>query len=300
VNEFLATRFVENVQRLALGLEPVDAVRRARIPHPIHVVVEGKPFTDPLAQPARLYLENLRDQGLELSDVMLPIPRHPSCRHALLFEPPAKEHVDVRFFERQQRFVPRRLRFPLPAVANPADATLWDGIPVSQRSRRPGLFPGAAYDVTDSATGLRGRVVRPDPLDALKRIRVRWPRVVAKQNGAIVGRAHGDQNGEFVLLLAPEAVPGVELAIPLQLEVTAFGPPPPPPPPPPPLPPAIVRQVDPLWDVPLELAAAPGVTPDSVTAGEVVPTNYTDSATRTVVFTYGALISSGIPPFELT
>jgi len=300
VNEFLPKRFVENVQRLALGLEPVDVVRRARIPHPIHVAVEGTPFTDPLPEPARLYLEDLRDRGIELGDVMLPIPRHPSCRHALLFEPPARDHVDVRFFERQQRFVPRRLRFPMPAVADPDDAALWDGIPLGQRSRRPGLFPGAAYDVTDSATGLRGRVVRPDPLNPGKRIPVRWPRVVARQNGTIVGRAYGDQYGEFLLLLAPEAVPGVELTIPLQLEVTAFGPPPPPPPPPPPLPPAIVMQVDPLWDVPLETAAAPGVAPDPVTAGEVVPANYTDSVTQTVVFTYGALISSGVPPFELT
>ena len=64
-------------------------------------------------------------------------------------------------------------------------------------------------------------------------------------DGVVVGRAHGDDRGEFLLLLGPGAATGPDLAFPIQATVTVFGPDPPPPPGP-------DAALDPLWDLPLE------------------------------------------------
>jgi hypothetical protein len=296
MNDFVATRYVETVQRVALGIEPIDAMRRLRVAHPIEIAVEGLPLPDPLTPLFVRLLTSLRDGGRLRSDRMARAQRHSSCRYVLTYKPGLPDHFNLRIFDRAQRFVPRRLHVPLVPLADPADPTLLDAVPLSQRSFFPRLFPGAAYDVTDnSATGLRGRVVRDDPAHPGETIAVRWPRIEARRNGTVVGRAHGDQNGEFLLLLESGAVAAAGLPTPFTLNVEAFAPPLPAPPP------ALVVATDPLWDMPLETVAALGAPSDPVAAGETVPAAYTQaSGPQPVTFTFGALISSGIAPLKIS
>jgi hypothetical protein len=112
----------------------------------------------------------------------------------------------------------------------------------------------------------------------------------------VVGRAHGDDRGEFLLLLGPEASPFGDLEDDkLEIRVTAFAwadaqvPDDP-----------SVPELDPLWDLPLELAAPPGL-PDPVSAGEEIPPGYASTPTSTAVveFALGKL-QSGTDPFVIS
>jgi len=170
--------------------------------------------------------------------------------------------------------VPRRLRFPI--LGQAAAETR----PPRFRVRRPVLFPGAAYDVSSGATGLRGRVLRAGKP-------MRWARVEARlpAAGTLVGRAHGDDRGEFLLLIGSEASPVGDVVPPLEIEVTVFGPAAPP------VPPDADRpKIDPLWDLPLEQTAAPG-DPDPVAEGEAQPAGYTATTTQTIDLEFGKIAS---------
>jgi len=249
VNEFVPSRFIEQVKRLAVGFEPVDAMLRLRA-HPVEISFDAAVLSLPRPQ----------------------IDRHATGRHVLLYSPKLTGPVDVRITDSWARFVPRRLRIPILTL------TLAEAQPQSQRVRRPALFPGAAYDVTD-ATGLRGRVLRGGKP-------MRWARVEARgTGGAVVARAHGDHRGEFLLLVGPAAGPVGDIQPPLALDVTVRGPATVP------VPPTADRpDIDPLWDLPLELAALPGA-PDPVSAGESVPANYTAATTQQVDLAFGKLLS---------
>jgi hypothetical protein len=262
MNKFLPSRFVEHSERLALGLEPLDAGRLTRIAPPIQITFD----TAPLGLPRP------------------PVERHDSCLYALRYTPTLVGPVDLRFFDSRQllyrperdrrRFVPRRLRIPLLPAAG-ADAQ-----PYTHRVRRPLLFPGAAYEVSATVTGLRGRVEHNS-------LPVRWTRVEAKLpgNGVIVGRAQGDDRGEFLLLIQANASPVGDLLNPLPIDVTIFAPTTAPVPGSPDLP-----QRDPLWDLPLEETPAPGAT-DTVSTGEALPPGYSAKVTRPVEVILGKLRS---------
>jgi hypothetical protein len=142
------------------------------------------------------------------------------------------------------------------------------------------MFPGAAYDVSVTATGVRGRVLRNN-------LPMRWARVEARLAGSnvIVGRAHGDDRGEFLLLIGSEAIPGAVLPTALDVDVAIFGPAAVPVPATPGLP-----EIDPLWDLPLESASAPGAA-DPVLAGETLPAGYTATVSRTLSLALGRLAS---------
>lgn len=288
MNVFVADRFAENIQRLALGIEPIDAQRRLRVAHPLQVTFDSAP------------------QGLPARPV---IERHDTCLHVLRYfgreddrvemsiydagrRAPARNvgfpilpagSIDLRFSDGARRYVPRRLRFPL-LTATAADAQPFTP---GRRIRRPALFPGAAYDVSETSTGMRGRVLRGGRL-------MRWARVEARLLGSnvLVGRAHGDDRGEFLLLLGTNASPLSDLENPLTIRVTVFGPNVAPTPSSPDLP-----ERDPLWDAPLEIAPAPGA-PDPVSAGETLPAGYVSMVTSTqdVEFILGKL-RSGIADF---
>lgn len=252
MNEFLPSRFSENVKRLAIGLEPIDAALRLRVTHRIDVTFDVAPLG--LPRPT--------------------IDHHRTGLHVLLYDPKLTSPVDVRFVDNLRRYVPRRIRIPILTRAA-ADAA-----PAARRIRRPVLFPGAAYDVTD-ATGVRGRVVRGGQI-------MRWARVEARLPGAgrVVGRAHGDDRGEFLLLIGSEASPVGDLNPPLGVEVTVLGPAAPPVPPTPDRP-----QIDPLWDLPLEEAALPGAS-DPVTSGDTQPTGYTASTMLPLDLAFGKILSN--------
>ena len=291
MNAFVESRYSEKLTRVALGLEPLDSERRMRVAHPIVVTFDAAP-------PGR---------------ARPPVERHDSCLYVLRYFESSEDRVEMniseasgkygtrrvgfpilpsstvalRFDDPARRFVPRRLSFPLLTAAVADAAPFTPGL----RIRRPALFPGAAYDVSGSATGLRGRVLRGgEP--------VRWARIEATIPGTavVVGRAHGDDRGEFLLLLAPNASPLGDLEDDkLEIRVTAFARTPAPVPADP-----TVPELDPLWDLPLEVAAPPGQ-PDPVSAGEVLPPTYASTPTSTgiVEFVLGKL-QSGIDPFVIS
>lgn len=251
----LPSAFAEFRHRLALGLELIDALRGQRIGHPIRVEVEGTP-----AYRARHSVD-----------------RHDSCLHALLYRPGMGTHANIRILDPDRQFVPRRFRVPLPDLDGGAPP------PASHRARRPFLFPGAAYPTPETATGLRGRVVNGgQPL--------RWARIVAEipDSGQVVGRAHGDDRGEFLLILDSSAMQVGELISPLPIRVRVFAPSSPPAP----------DADDPLSDLPLEVLPAAGL-PDDVASGETVPPSYDASATRVVDFVPGRILSSEIDEFTI-
>src|SRR5262249_903516 len=158
---------VEYVERLILGIEPQDAQRRTRIAHPIDVVLDKRSFA-----PAPWSWES----ELGFADPIgsrHPIPRHNSCRHALVFPPDMASPIAVRMYDPERRFVPGRISSPIPAAITTT-------APPS-RVRRPALFPGAAYDVSTTATGIRGRVTWQQP--TANEVPARWVRVEAAING---------------------------------------------------------------------------------------------------------------------
>lgn len=275
MNQVLDERYLENFQRLAVGLEPVDAMRSGRVGTPLAIEVEQPPKAS--AKPS--------------------VDRHASCLFALLYYPKLVDSVDIRVFEgyppyvapilvTQQilprRFVPRRFHIPLHTQATV------DTFPYTDRVRRPSMFPGAAYDLDSCATGCRGRAIRGGKP-------MRWARVEATlpKGGKPIARAHGDDRGEFLLLLGPNAIPAGDLVSPITLLVTVFGPAVPPVPATPDLP-----SLDPLWDVPMETTPAPGA-PDTVSTGETLPAGYTaTSGPQNIDFVIGE-IRSGLADFNV-
>jgi hypothetical protein len=258
----------ERVERLILGIEPTDAQRRMRIAHPIEVVLDRPSFSP---------VPPSWETALGMSDPIgarHPIPRHDSCRHALVFPPglgTTLSPIAIRIVDRTRRFVPRRISYPIPA-----DITV--AAPPS-RVRRPALFPGAAYDVSPTATGIRGRVTWNE--SPANEVPARWVRVEAVINGQIVGRAYGDDRGEFLLLLRSEAGGLGDLPAPLIADVTVFGPPAP----------IAISPDDPFGDLPIETLLAD---PDTISPGEGLPVGYasTTLSSRPVTFELGRLLTN--------
>ncbi len=259
MNVLVPETYEEILHRLALGIEPLEALGRGRLTGPVRMELEDAP-------------------GLRLR-------RHGASRHVLLYRSGLAGPLVLRITDPHRRYVPRRLQIPLPPTAeilNVDAATTWQ-----RRVRRPLLFPGAAYGVSPRATGLRGRVTRGGkPL--------RWARVEAVlASNERVGRAHGDDRGEFLLLLSPgAAAPLEELPQSLQARVAVSGPATPPSADDPQLP-----ARDKYWDLPLEPLAPPGAS-DPVADGETLPAGYVPSiaASRNVTFQWGRTLT-GIEDF---
>jgi hypothetical protein len=256
------------VQRLALGVELLDHVRGGRVYRPIAASIEGEVPPVP---------------GIE---------RHDSCLFALIYSPKIRTPLTLRLDDPLRHYVPRRLSVP---IATETDATAGDPptnpLPASSRSWRPQLFPGAAYEVTGSATGLRGRVeVAGKPL--------RWARIEARIPGLPPEtppyRAHGDDRGEFLLVVAdPRLLDELPAPGTFSIDVTVYGPDPVPDPSADP-----AALTDPLWDLPVETVADPGA-PDPVSAGVTLPSTYVPLGPGypvSVVLTLGR-ISSQTTPF---
>jgi hypothetical protein len=272
VNEFLPDRFVEKIERLVLGIEPTDALRGSRIAHPIDLVLDGVPYP-----PAEMSWEDALGFPNPIGK-LVEIERHNSCRHALIFKPGIKSPIPVRMYDRARQFAPRRISYPIPAdIHTPAPPS---------RVRRPALFPGAAYPISESVTGLRGRVTWNQP--AANEVPARWVRVEAKVGDQVVGRAHGDDRGEFLLILDPAAAGLGDLPSSLVAQVTVFGP----------AAPVAIPANDPYGDLPLEILAAD---PDDVSPGEKLPPSYASTASshRPVTFQLGRLLTNQ-PKFFFT
>jgi len=259
MNQIPDARFSENVLRLALGFEPVDSGLGTLLPHAIRIEFDSDPRGLPRPR----------------------IARHNSCRHVLLFDPSFTSQVDLRLVDDRRRIVPRRMRIPLRPLA------VADTKPYTDRVRRPVMFPGAAYDLSSLVTGLRGRVLRGgNPM--------RWARVIAVTPGtnSPAARAHGDDRGEFLLLIGSAAAPVTETDTSVSFDVQIWGPAVVPVPVPPTL-----AQIDPLWDLPLEKPVSLGnpdpVDPaDPMFAGLTTPDNYILLTTVTTEFPLAQVISA--------
>ncbi|MDQ5821584.1 MAG: hypothetical protein M3540_09095 [Actinomycetota bacterium] len=262
MNTFLPETYVEVVHRLAIGLEPLDSTRPSRIARPLDVAVEG-----PAGRLARS--RSGRYKLVYGPDVATPIP------------PAVTTPVEVRFIARDRRYVPRRLRFSIsPESAILAAEGAGGSFPAAQRSWRPRLFPGAAYDVSETATGFRGRVTRGGAP-------VRWTRVEASVNGSVLGRAHGDDRGEFLLLLGPNLTNLGELD-PLQVKVTVRAP----------VPPLPVDPNDALADLRVEPTSGPGLVTVDVLTGVQPPPAYAVLTERPgVAVRFGRIAS--LQPFAI-
>lgn len=273
MNRFAPARYSETVHALALGVEPVDAAREQPMLMPVMLTHDDRP----------------------LGHRRQPFQRHPSNRQVLLYDgyyTPQARNVDLRLFDQteplystehdRRRFVPRRLRIGLPALAT-AEVTLPEA-----RGCRPHLYPGAAYPVSDSVTGLRAQVMRA--ATALLPSRpARWARVVAGVPAAqaslaqatVVGRAMCDERGEFLLLVRHEAA-AIDFSSTLSVRLFVFAAPEP-------VPPNAERPgLDPLWDLPLETPASLADS-DPVLRGEALPAGFAAVASRVFDLPLGRL-----------
>lgn len=237
MNLWVPEAFDERIRKLGLGLELFDAARRTRIPSRIDVCLDGVPFAaDPALQP-------------RVRDSLERIPRHSSCLHALMDRPGLPNPLNVRLADPSRRYVPRRLSIPY--ATRPTVLSPW-------------LYPGAAWDTTDAVTALRGRVLRASGGV------VRWARIEARLEatepgtGRLIGTAHGDDRGDYLLLIDNAAATTGDIVDPLPVEITVYGLPAAPTPSPTDLP-----SRDPLWDLPLE-----PVSDDEVTRGVKRPGAY--------------------------
>jgi hypothetical protein len=125
------------------------------------------------------------------------------------------------------RYMPRRVTLALTETPPPAP-------PVPGFRPRPlaapangfvvRLWPGPAYPFDGGGTVVRGCVRRGANVETAPR--VRWPRVIATKGARVVGVAHGDERGEYTLLVRYPAgliSPLAPAAADAQVTLTAYG-----------------------------------------------------------------------------
>jgi hypothetical protein len=283
LNIYVTSQYLEKIHRLALGLELVDPIRDRGLMHPVRVDIEKQMPHAPKV-PKDLYCCPQTPAHPPNS-----LCRHHSGRYVLLYYPGIGTDVNLRIYDHIRQYLPRRLQVPLltaEQVEQPENSHF------ELRTRRPVLFPGAAYDISRRSTGLRGRVLRDaDPM--------RWAVVEAHLPGSntLVGRTRSDDRGEFLLILAPTAAPESDITRTIEVRVSVSGP--------------VVKPVpvnsdlplqDSYWDLPLEILPAPG-SADDISSGNALPAGYdtSSSATRNVEFHLGRFVT-GIEeePFEFS
>jgi hypothetical protein len=288
VNQYLPAAYLETAWRLAAGILPVSALGGPSPLPGVRLALERVPRPYPV--PAGAGAIGNYDVGIGLPAVA----RSSGGRFAVSYSwPGLSSPLAVRLYDTGRRYVPRRFRLPVPAEATvvaaeqAAEQSPWP--PVPGRTFRPVLFPGARGGTQAGVTAVRGRVARADGSAA------RWARVAATDadHGYPVGWAHGDDRGEFLLILTSSDAglftPGTALAH-VTLSISAR-----------PVPAAVdspaQSQADPLWDLEVESLPAPGA-PDSVSDGRTPPADYSQLVTATLSVVKGA-VSVPRPPFVL-
>ncbi|WP_313952966.1 hypothetical protein [Accumulibacter sp.] len=171
-------------------------------------------------------------------------------------------HLHYRSDNDPRQYVPRRLSL------TPVQS---DGVPPSSVAniRTAWLWPGATYPLAANASAIRGCIRRGAALSSA--VPVPWARVVLTRPGAApvnfagetqLAWAHGDDRGEFLVLLGAQAVPGgVVLPATIALRLWVF------------LPPAAPLDAgDPLASLALEVAAGDPL--NDVLRGTAIPAGY--------------------------
>jgi hypothetical protein len=266
-NVRLAEVWDEQVWRLAIGLRFVDGVRGGRPITDVRVAVEDVPKLHPTPRPGPLGVDRA-DPGIGLPTMTT----RRSGRFAVLYPVDRKPPLHVRVYHPHGRYVARRLAIPFPALQEVQDedkASMQPPAftPVKPRGHEVALFPGATYEVSGT-TGVRGDVFLPDGSPA------RWARVwaTAPQSYRILGVAHADGQGQFLLLLrSTNALLGALPSLERELVLHAAAPPPTADSPGDPA-------LDPLSALPVE-TLPPVDAPDVVSPGQRRPPGYTLSNT---------------------
>ena len=195
------------LHRLALGLITRDTVNDRGTTGPLRVGWEA----------AGHLLPRRREEWWPCVD----LERVGGGRFRLRATPLRPDLLTVRLYDPSRRYVPRRLGvtlWPHPALIDPLPANF---ITVAARTLPIWLFPGAAYPVSPGVTAVRGRITRQG-------IPLPWARVNAiDSGGAILGRAHGDDRGEFLLLITDANQNPLQSTVTVNLMVRGpSGPPP--------------------------------------------------------------------------
>lgn len=265
-NQYPPPAYFETAWRLAAGVAPVSALGGTAPLPGVRLARERVP--KPFPVPAGAGAIGDYHVGIGLPAV----PRNDIGRFAITYSVPGlTPGVAVRIYDIERRYVPRRFLLPVPAEATvisqeqAAESFPWPSIP--SRVFRPVLYPGANYGTQAGATVVRGRVLRKDGSAA------RWARVSAADpaQGYPLGWAHGDDRGEFLLILQPSdaqlAAPASAVAsVTLTISARRL-------PVPVPVDSPAESQADPLWDLEIEALPPPG-SPDTVSDGRTPPADY--------------------------
>jgi hypothetical protein len=246
------------LHRLALAVECVDAVTRSALATDVRIGAEVAPRL-------RTYPDDPTWPCADLTP-------HGVGRATRLHRPPMPANITVRIDDPTRRFVPRRLttRLRTDADISASDNESGTYIPAGSRRLRVWLSPGSAYQLPRTTTGIRGRVMRgANP--------ARWPRITAVgPGGPPIGWAHGDDRGEFVLVIVSTGsiAPPAPGTLDVTLTVTA---------------PAAPESTtsDPLSDLVVEnvpqshVPPAPGDLRNPLLQGRATPPSYATSTTHT-------------------
>ncbi|GAB2708231.1 hypothetical protein [Aliiglaciecola aliphaticivorans] len=227
-------------KRLLLGILPVDGLTQGDLPFAVNIEVE---------QPS----------GIKLL-------RHPSGRFSLSYHADLSRPIQIRIFDAYRRYVPRRLSITVLTLQQILDIEANQPEDYLQsRQRRPVIFPGAAYPINARSTGLRGKVIFDNEPVRWCFIELRSP----TDANTILARARGDDRGEFLMLIPPNAVPDESLNQTVSFELMIYG--------------RTASMLptnnnlqDPYWDLPLEMITAPQAN-DPVSSGAEIPPEYVAS-----------------------
>ncbi|MFV2033007.1 MAG: hypothetical protein ACC663_10970, partial [Gammaproteobacteria bacterium] len=177
-----ALNYDYQVQRLALGIKFEDELRSAELVYPVRAEIEYLlPHRSP--PPKRFY--GFQVQGSKAPQGLL---RDSSGRYSLVYYPGIQDQLDLRVYDYDRYYVPRRLRIPLLTLAEVLTIEADEVVDYfTGRVRTVVMFPGAAYHGHSRQTGIRGRVIRDDEP-------MRWVYVEAIDltSNQVIARTRGD------------------------------------------------------------------------------------------------------------
>lgn len=197
--------------RLALGLVVRDAVTRGSPGTPLRVGWEASGHLLTRERARRRAAGSAIDPRRDWPCVEFE--RTGDGRFRLRAAPARPDTLTVRVDDPTRRHAPRRIEIALWPHDRLIDET--NPVPVAARTIPLWLLPGAGYPLARGTTAIRGRVARQG-------LAVPWARVAAVDAGdptAVLGRAHGDDRGEFLLILTTTNQNPVQSTVPVRLIV---------------------------------------------------------------------------------
>jgi len=197
-------RHADVLHRLALAIDCRDSVTHQRVTTEVRIGREVP----------RAVLSPRHDRAWPCRDLIA----RAVGRALIMLDLRAPTKVRLRIADPRRRYVARRFDLPLWTLSEILDhESAGSPVPAASRLLSPWLLPGSGAALSRGTTIVRGRVVLgTDP--------VRWPRITARGPGQqAVGWAHGDERGEFVLVIEDTGTlpPPAPTQLPVQLFATA-------------------------------------------------------------------------------